>query len=97
MRSRAAGKIDFKDEIVLQVTGKVIYVDFVLISMVKAVDLWYDTYYQIDPWGVTKKAHIIHLIRFYDRSKFSDHNTIGIERDRYLEDISLYIQMKRDD
>ena len=88
---------DFLNEVVLHKKGNVIYVDFVLYSMVKAIDKWYKDNYRDDRWGSHRKAHKFHTIRFYDRRRFSDHKTLGEERDRYLTEIDLHVQMRRDD
>jgi hypothetical protein len=85
------------NEVVLRTKGNIIYVDFVLISMVDAVEDWYKDYYQNDPWNLIRKAHTFHLIRFYDKSRFSNHETLGEERNKYLEEVDIYVQMRRDD
>lgn len=85
------------EEAVLRRKGTVVYVDFALLSMVKAVERWYEKYYQFDPWGINQKAHTFHIIRFYDRQRFKNHETIGQEREDYLSEVDLYVQMRRED
>lgn len=85
------------EEVILRRRGKVIYVDFALVSMVKSVEDWYNNYYQNDPWNVIQKAHTYHIIRFYEYKRFKNHMTIGKERDKYLTEVDLYVQMRRDD
>lgn len=85
------------EEVILRRKGKVVYVDFALVSMVKSVEKWYEKNYQADLWNINQKAHTFHLIRFYEHKRFSNHLTIGKERDKYLEEVDLYVQMKRDD
>jgi hypothetical protein len=84
-------------EVVLKKKGPVIYVDFALVSMVKSVENWYNEYYQTDPWKILQKAHTYHIIRFYDYTRFTNHETIGKERSDYLTEVDLYVQMKRED
>jgi len=72
-------------------------VDFVLHSITAAIKNWYEEYYQYDPWDIIKKAHISLTVSFYDRERFSNHETIGKERDAYLTEIDLYVQMRRDE
>ena len=85
------------DEVILRRKGKVVYVDFALVSMVKSVEEWYEENYQADLWNINQKAHTFHIIRFYEYERFKNHLTIGQERDKYLEEVDLYVQMKRDD
>ena len=85
------------EEVVLRKKDNMIYVDFVLYSMVKAVEKWYDENYQNDPHKLVKKAHTFHIIRFYDRNRFKDHDTLGPQRDKFLEEVDMYVQMRRDD
>lgn len=75
----------------------VVEVDLALISMVRAVDKWYDEYYQNDANFTEKSIHKAYLVRFYDSNRFSNYETIGEERLRYLEEIDLYTQTKKDD
>lgn len=84
-------------EVVLRKVDNVIYVDFVLVSMVDAVEEWYKDYYQNDPWNLIRKAHTFHLIRFYDEKRFNNHKTLAAERNKYLEEVDVYVQMRRDD
>jgi len=85
-------------EVVLRTEGKVIYVDLVLVSMVKAVEEWYEKHFFSDnPWGTMKKAHTFHVIRLYNTERFKDHNTVAEERIKFLEEVDLYVQMRRDD
>jgi len=80
-----------------KIKGNIIFVDFALTSMIKAVEEWYKNYYQHDHRNIMMKAHIFHLIRFYEQERFNNYNTIGEEREKYLEEIDLYVQMRRDD
>lgn len=75
----------------------VVEVDLALISMVRAVDKWYNEYYQNDVNFTEKNIHKAYLVRFYDSNRFSNYETIGEERLRYLEEIDLYTQTKKDD
>lgn len=86
----------YKD-VILDRTNNIIYVDFALKSMIDSLENWYNTYYIDDKWGTAKKAHIFHLVRFYNSKRFKDHETIGKEREGFLEEIDLYVQMKRED
>ena len=86
------------DEVVLQKEGNIIYVDFVLVSVVNAIDDWYKKYYQGDDgFGTRRKAHMHHAIRFYDPMKFRDYKNLEKERDKLLKELDEYIQMRRDD
>lgn len=86
------------DEAIIKTKGNVIYVDFVLVSIVNAIDDWYIKYFQGDDGvGSKRKAHIIHAIRFYDPMKFRNHKTLGEERDKLLIKLDNYVQMRRDD
>jgi len=86
------------DEVVLKVEDNVVYVDFVLTSVVNAIDDWYKKYYQWDDGiGSKRKAHMFHAIRFYDRMKFRNHKTLYKERDKFLIELDNYIQMRRDE
>jgi hypothetical protein len=84
-------------EVILWQEGRVVYVDFVLSSIINAVDKWYKEYYQGDTYNIALKAHVHYIISFYKRERFMDHETIGKERLKYLEEVDLYIQMKRED
>jgi len=86
----------YKD-IILDRKKNVIYIDFVLKSMVDSIDDWYNTNYRDDRWGTAKKAHIFHLARFYNYRRFRNHETIGKEREEFLVEVDLYVQMKRED
>jgi hypothetical protein len=85
------------NEVVTKIDGNVIYTDFVLLSLVNAIENWYKKYYHSDSYNLMVKAHVAHIIRFYDNKRFSDHDTIGEERQKYLEEIDLYVQMRRED
>jgi len=85
------------NKIVYRKKDNIVYVCFALDSMVRAVEEWYDKNFKYDRWGITKNAHVFHLIRFYDDSRFRDHETIGEERDKYLSEVDMYVQMRRDD
>lgn len=89
--------LDKTSSLIYKRDGNTIYVCFALDSMVRAVEEWYDQNFKYDRWGFTKKAHIFHLIRFYDNSRFSNHATIGEEREKYLDEVDMYVQMRRDD
>jgi hypothetical protein len=94
-RGRKEGKID---EVIIRREDVVIYVDLALVSMVKAVEDWYKKHFQGDDrWGTMRKAHTFHTIRLYDPKRFKDHNTIRHERVKFLEEVDLYVQMRRDD
>jgi hypothetical protein len=93
-RRRKEGELD---EVILRKEEVVIYVDFVLVSMVNSVERWYEEHFQDDRWGTMKKAHAFHTIRFYDPARFKDHNTLRDERVKFLEEVDLYVQMRRDD
>ena len=84
------------EDVILRREDNVIYVDFVLKSMVDSVDEWFLKYYQGDNPKVMSKAHNFHVIRFYDRERFSDHSTLGPERDKYLLEIDNYVLPRRD-
>jgi hypothetical protein len=83
-------------EVILEKKDNVIYVDFVLFSLVEAVKDWYKKYYQGN-YKIMSKSHNFQIVRFYDRRRFSNHTTIGEERDKYLIEIDNYVQMRRDD
>lgn len=85
------------NEVILRKIGNVIYVDFVLVSMVNSIESWYTKYYQNDSWNLIRKAHTFHIIRFYREDRFNNHETLGKERDKYLEEVDMYVQMRRDD
>ena len=97
MRSGLKNKTKILEEVILRKKDNIIYVDFVLYSMTTAIEKWYNEYYQYDKYGTYKKSHMTHLVRFYDHKRFSYHKTLGEERDKYLTEIDLYVQMKRDD
>jgi len=84
-------------EVIMEQKDKVVYIDFVLASIINSVEKWYKSYYQGDINDMALKAHIHYLINFYKRERFSDHDTIGEERLKYLEEVDLYIQMRRED
>lgn len=85
------------DEVILSKKDNVIKVDFVLLSMVNSVHDWYKQHYQYDYYNIYRKAHTFHLIRFYDRQRFKNCRTLREEREKYLEEVDLYVQMRRDD
>jgi hypothetical protein len=62
----------------------------VLNSIVKTIEESYE-----DPYDPNTKAHITHVVRFYDSSRFKDYKTIRKERERFLAEADLYIQMRR--
>ena len=97
MRCGSRKRREILDEVILKVEGNVIHVDFVLKSLVDSVDDWFDKYYQGDYKKMANKAHNFHIVRFYDRRRFSDHETIGEERDKYLAEIDSYVQERRED
>lgn len=84
-------------EVVRKREDNIIYVDLVFLSMYDAIDRWYKDNYQDDPNGFLRKGHLFQFTRRYDRKKFNDHNTLGKERDRFLEELDLLIQMRRID
>ena len=90
-------KPDIIRELVLRKKDNIIYVDLVLYSMVRAVEDWYSKNYQNDPHKFMRKAHTFHLISFYDRNRFNNYKTLGKEREKFLEEVDLYVQMRRDD
>lgn len=83
--------------IIYKVEDNIIYVDFALFSMVKSVESWYESSYQHDYKNIIQKSHTFHLIRFYDRERFSNYESISRERQNYLEEVDLYVQMRRDE
>lgn len=93
-RRRKEGELD---EVILRKEKIVVYVDFVLVSMVNSVERWYEEHFRDDKWGTMKKAHAFHVLRLYDPKRFRDHETLGEERIKYLEEVDLYVQMRRDD
>lgn len=85
----------FNEKDVIKVEGNVIYYDFVYTSMLESIITWYSENYQWDDTGIKVGSHIAALNMFYDPKKFSDpRKTVGHERDKLLEQIDLYIQMK---
>jgi hypothetical protein len=97
MKSGLKKSNDAIEEVVLRTKDNIVYVDFALWSMVKSVEDWYKKNYRDDKYKTAQKAHTFHIIRFYNRNKFKDHDTIGAERDKYLEEVDLYVQTRRDD
>jgi hypothetical protein len=85
------------DETILKIEDNVIYVDFVLLSLVNSIETWYKKYYHNDSYNLMVKAHVAHIIRFYDAKRFTNHDILGEERQKYLEEIDLYVQMRRED
>lgn len=90
-------RLEIINEVIKRRRENVIYVDFVYVSMHKAIDEWYDKYYQWDKYGLEKKGHLFQLGRFYDDKKFRNHETLGEEREKLLEHIDLIMQMRRTD
>jgi hypothetical protein len=84
-------------EVIVEYKNKVVYIDFVLTSIINSIEKWYKEYYQGDVNNISLNAHIHYLINFYKRERFMDHDTIGEERLKYLEEVDLYIQMRRED
>ena len=84
-------------EVIMEQKDEVIYIDFVLSSIINSVEKWYRKYYQGDVNDITLKAHVHYIINFYKRERFMNHDTIGEERRKYLEEIDLYVQMRRED
>lgn len=84
-------------DVIRRKEDNVVFVDFVLLSMINSVDNWYADYYQADPKNLIRKAHTFHLVSFYNRERFSNYTTLRKERDAYLEEVDLYVQMRRDD
>ncbi len=84
-------------EVVIGQDERIVYVDFVLSSLINAIEKWYKSYYQGDTYNMALRSHIHYIINFYDRKRFMNHDTIGEERNKYLEEIDLYIQMRRED
>jgi len=84
-------------DVVLGQEDKIIYTDFVLASLINSVEKWYKEFYQDDTYSMSLKAHIHYIINFYKRERFMNHDTISEERYKYLEEIDLYIQMRRED
>ena len=85
------------DLIIKNAYDNIVEVDLALISMIRAVDEWYNNYYQNDLYFTEKNVHKTYLVKFYDSRRFCNYQTIGDERIRYLEEIDLYTQMKKDD
>jgi hypothetical protein len=86
-----------KTEVILLEEENVVYVDFVLKSMIDSVENLYYRCCKDDKYGTKRKSHIFRLTRLYDRKKFSNHETLGQERLKYMNEIDLYFQMRRDD
>ena len=97
MKSGLRNRTEEQTEIVLKKKGNIIYVDFALNSMLETVEKAYGKYCTNDPLKFLKNAHKFHLIRFYDKNRFKNHDTISDERYKYLEEVDLYVQMKRND
>ena len=90
-------KKDKLNEVILKRKENIVYVDFVLVSIVDAIEKWFDDNYQYDIMNINKNAHTFVAIRFYDRKRFSDCRTLGEERNKYLEELNEYIQNRRID
>jgi hypothetical protein len=84
-------------DFVVRKKDNIIFIDFVLPSMINSIDDWYNRYFQSDYLNLISKAHIFHLVRFYDRGRFKNYKTLGKERYKFLEEVDLYVQMKRED
>lgn len=97
MKVSGLKKKDKLEEVILRYKGNVIYVDFVLLSMIDAIEKWYDEYYKFDRYNVVRKSHTFHTLRFYDRKRFNDCKTIGEERIKYLSEVNLYVQSTKED
>jgi hypothetical protein len=98
MRSGLKKKRDkIRERVVLRERDNIIYVDFVLLSLERAVSDWYDKYYQQDRHQLSKKAHLFYINSFYDINKFKDHTNLDKARDDYLKEVDDYVQMRRDD
>lgn len=77
------------------VSGKydnIVFVDFTLMSMLSEVE----SYYREDPSDPIKNYHISSIVKFYDRKRFNDHDTINAERYKYMKEIDIYTQMRSD-
>jgi hypothetical protein len=85
------------NEVILKEKDNVVYVDFVLVSMVNTIDKWYDEHCKQDKYHTNKRSHKFNIIRFYDRKRFLDYRTIGNERKDYMKEIDLHMQMRRND
>jgi len=90
-------KRNVKEDVVTLKEDNIIYVDCVLCSMVRSVEEWYNKHYQDDKWHTARKTHVFHLIRFYDKERFTNFKTLNSERDKFLEEVDLYVQIRRDD
>ena len=84
-------------EVILSEKENIVYVDFVLKSMIDSVENLYDKCCKDNKWGTNKKSHVFRLTRLYDKRRFSNHETLGEERLKYMNEIDLYFQMRRDD
>ena len=86
------------DEVIIRTKDNVVYVDFVLVSVVNAIDDWYKRHFQGDDgYGTKRKEHMYHALRFYDPMKFRNFKTLAEERDKLLIELDNYIQMRRGD
>lgn len=95
--SLRASKNQTSRYIVRRTYDNVVEVDLVLNSMVNSLENWYRNYYQNDLLDVVMKAHRTHLIRLYDENRFKNHKTLNDERYKFLEEVDLYVQMRRDE
>ena len=80
------------EEVVLRKKDNIIYVDFVLYSMVKSID---EKNYKDNKWDTNKKSYKFNIIRCYDRNKFNNYKTLGEERKKYLETIDVLMLIRR--
>ena len=81
--------------VVLKKEENIIYVDFVFDSVLKSVESWYKKYVPHDLYNLKRDSHIFFLKRMYNENRFRNHNTIGLERDKFLEEVDLEFQMRR--
>jgi hypothetical protein len=85
------------EEVILRKKDNVIYIDLVLHSMIESVNAWYKTHKQYDPYDTQRRSHKFYLIRMYDNKRFNNYKTLCKERYKYMSEIDLHVQMKRDD
>jgi len=97
IRRHKEEKLKRISEVIQKREDNIIHVDFVFLSMYESIDCWYRKYYQDDPNGLLRKGHLFLLTRHYNVKKFNNHDTIGQERDKLLEELDLQVQMRRID
>ena len=56
-------RCDLIAEVVVERAENIVKVDYVLYSMVRSVEDWYEKNYQDDAWHTARKARIFHLVR----------------------------------